>query len=48
MPKKGKNKENQDPEFLPGKTRRSGHHDPKRDDRGAHKQLMLLKGMNIS
>ena len=45
MLKKGKNKENMDPDFLPGKTRRSGEYKPKLDDRGIMKQLMRLKGM---
>ena len=32
MPKK-RGKENNDPDFVPGKSRRSGYYNPNRDDR---------------
>ena len=43
MPKK-RGKENKDPDFVPGKSRRSGYYNPNRDDRNVSKELERLKG----
>ena len=42
MPKE-RGKENEDPDFVPGKSR-SGYYDANRDDRNVTKELEKLKG----
>ena len=43
MPKRG-GKENKDPDFVTGKSRKAGYYDRKTDDRNISKQLEKLKG----
>ena len=42
MPKH-KGDEDSDPDFVLGKSRKSGFYDPGIDDRGVHKQLIKIK-----
>jgi hypothetical protein len=38
-----KTKAEPDPDFVPGKSRKSGLYDPKKDTRGVYKELLELK-----